>query len=135
TATATTDTATATTDTETVVTEYDLSGYKDPFKPFIASSINNGTTSGSTGSSTDSNNQNSSGNTSYVHGSLSLVRIVNQNGQRYATVSYQGQEYTVREGEQIAGSPFKVTDIGDGSISLLYGDDRLTLQLGDEITK
>ncbi|HZD59503.1 MAG TPA: type IV pilus biogenesis protein PilP, partial [Anaerolineae bacterium] len=135
-------TETAAEETETVLTKYDLSGYKDPFKPlFSAAEINNGTTTDgsnvSNTSNTSSTNQSTSNPvTSNVDShQLSLVRIVDQNGQRYATVSYQGQEYTVKEGDQIAGSPFKVTDIGDGSITLLYGDDRLTLQLGDEIIK
>jgi len=119
--------------TDTVEIEPDITGYRDPFTPLSEPTTTVSDTSGAgflggvqVGQSAD---------TTPSSNSLALKSIADISGVKYATVIYKAQEYTVQEGDQIAGSPFKVTDIGDGSISLLYGDDRLTLQVGDEIIK
>ncbi|MHB8840314.1 MAG: hypothetical protein ACYC56_00770 [Candidatus Aquicultor sp.] len=119
--------------TDTVEIEPDITGYRDPFTP-----LSEPTTTVSVTSSAGSFGGvqvGQSGDTTPTSNSLALKAIANVNGIKFAVVIYKAQEYAVEEGDQIAGSPFKVTDIGDGSISLLYGDDRLTLQVGDEIIK
>lgn len=119
--------------TDTVGIEPDITGYRDPFTPFSEP-----TTTVSTASSAGSFGGvqvGQSADTTPSSNSLALKSIADVNGVKYATVIYKAQEYMVKEGDQIASSPFSVTDIGDGSISLLYGDDRLTLQVGDEIIK
>ncbi|MBS3908292.1 MAG: hypothetical protein KGZ93_01450 [Actinobacteria bacterium] len=111
---------------ETVSTNYDLFEYKDPFKPLVEEievpiGLPSGTEDG-TGEGVSL-------------ASLALVDVVEQDGARFAIVTFDGVEYTVGSGERVAGSSFMVEDIGEGSITVLYGDDRFTLQLGQEIVK
>lgn len=121
-------TDTATSDTETVPKDADLTNFRDPFKPLaiLASSTDNSGSQESTSTSTS---------ISSAIESLSLVSITEQNGEKYATFNYKGTTYMVKEGERIADSEFQVIDIGEGSVTLLYGDSLLTLQVGDEIIK
>lgn len=112
---------------ETVITDYDLFEYKDPFKPLVEETeAPIGLASGS---------EDGAGDGAEILTSLTLADIVEQGGGRYAIVTFDGVEYTVGSGEQVAGSPFLVEDIGEGSITVLYGDDRFTLQLGQAIIK
>jgi len=131
------DTDTADTDTDTLVTEYDLFEYKDPFKPLSIASIDNGLTTDDliSGNTDGDSREGDSEDNSDIRSSISLTNILEQNDIKYAIVLYRGQEYTVKEGDQVGDSPFQVTDISDNSISLLYGDDKLTLRLGEEIVK
>ncbi len=119
--------------TDTVEIEPDITGYRDPFTPLSepTTTVSATSSAGSFGGV----DVGQSGDATPTSNSLALKAIANVNGVKFAVVIYKAQEYAVEEGDQIAGSPFQVTDIGDGSISLLYGDDRLTLQVGDEIIK
>lgn len=119
--------------TDTVEVEPDITGYRDPFTPLSepTTTVIATTTTGLPGDV----QVELSGDTTPSSNSLVLKSITDVDGVKYANVIYKAQEYTVKQGDQIADSPFKVTDIGDGSISLLYGDDRLSLQVGDEIIK
>jgi len=123
-------TDTATSDTETVPKDVDLTNFRDPFKPLaiLASSTNSTSSQENTSTSTGTN-------IASAIESLSLVSITEQNGEPYATFNYKGTTYMVKEGERIADSEFQVIDIGEGSVTLLYGDSLLTLQVGDEIIK
>ena len=111
---------------ETVITDYDLFEYKDPFRPLVEET--------ETPIGLASGREDGTGDGALLT-SLALVDIVEQGGARYAIVTFDGVEYTVGSGEQVAGSPFLVEDIGEGSITVLYGDDRFTLQLGQAIIK
>ncbi|MDP2210790.1 MAG: hypothetical protein Q8J63_03505 [Candidatus Aquicultor sp.] len=111
---------------ETVITDYDLFEYKDPFRPLVEETetpigLTTGTEDGAGAGA--------------LLTTLALVDIVEQGGAKYAIVTFDGVEYTVGSGEQVAGSSFMVEDIGDGNITVLYGDDRFTLQLGQAIVK
>ena len=110
---------------ETVITDYDLFEYKDPFKPLVEETE---TPIGLVSGSED-------GGDGALLMSLVLVDIVEQSGTRFAIVTLDGVEYTVGSGERVAGSPFMVEDIGEGNITVLFGDDRFTLQLGQAIIK
>lgn len=134
TATSTDTTYAAGPDTALVDGAYDFHDYRDPFSPLVE-------TTSTTGASTISAVTNSPASTSTPAGVavipqvLSLQGISNSGGTKVASVLYQGTAYQVRTGDQVGASPFQIIEVGDTSISLLYGDDRLTLQLGDEIVK
>lgn len=66
---------------------------------------------------------------------LSLTGINNENGTLFASVEYDSSPYTVRSGERVGESSFQVTAISGDSASFLYGDDTVTLQVGEDITK
>lgn len=121
-----------TTDTADIISvKSDLSDYRDPFEPIAVAtgSANSPAAGGTTSSDSQSGSSVSSVDV------LSLESITTVNGVRSAIVLYRGQQYTVKTGDQIDSSPFRVTDIGESNISLLYGESRLTLQVGDTIVK
>lgn len=122
---------TSTTTADAVLVKGDLSSYRDPFKPLVVATSADG--SSTTGGSTA--NESQTGSSASSVDVLSLESITTVDGQKTAIVLYGGQQYTVKAGDQIDSSPFQVTDIGDSNISLLYGDSRLTLQVGDTIVK
>ncbi len=107
-----------------------LSGYKDPFQPLAMIASPAGSTT-----STPSSSSTPSTDPTYAASSLTLKSITTQDGIKYATVAYQGQEYVVKEGDKVGDSQYTMADIGDGSATLLYGDSFLTLQVGDLIIK
>ncbi|HEY3373855.1 MAG TPA: hypothetical protein VGK02_02185 [Candidatus Aquicultor sp.] len=128
TAVTTTDTAAA--ETSTAQKDIDVGEYRDPFTPIPE---NTGTAIGSgAATSTGSNVYGDVPQTVHV---LSLESITEHGGTRYANVVYLGTQYEVKAGDQIGTSPYKVTDVADTSVTLLFGDDRLSLQLGEEILK
>lgn len=154
-------TETAAVDTDTIF--INIYKYRDPFKPQIESSetanipglagntmaaqsiegaigINGNTGNTATINSANDSGANGvgnagSGSTVDPANVISLKSITGQGTSKRAAFIYQGQEYLVREGDRIADSAYKLTEINDGSVTLLYGDNRLTLQIGDEIVK
>ncbi len=66
---------------------------------------------------------------------LSLSGVNNENGTLFASVEYDSSPYTVRSGERVGESSFQVTAISGDSASFLYGDDTVTLQVGEDVTK
>ncbi len=115
---------------------FEVFEYRNPFKPTVQiekeieteASI---TTATATGTST------ATGITQTTGGSvpLSLEDIYTENGQQYANVVYGGKSYQVTSGDRIADSPYQVQSIGTDSITLLYGDDRIVIRLGETILK
>jgi hypothetical protein len=66
---------------------------------------------------------------------LLLSGIHTDNGSPVAVFQWQGTQYEVGEGETIGTSPWQVIKIYDTNVVLLYGDERVTLQLGQGISK
>ena len=57
------------------------------------------------------------------------------NGEKVATFIWNGQTYVLSEGESIPDSPWKVLEINDDSVVMLFGDTRVTLSTGQGLTK
>lgn len=108
---------------EKVVESFEVYEYKDPFKPLITRPETVAPTGEATAAAT-------TGPTP-----LALEDIYTENGVEYAQIKYGGTVYRVKEGEQVGDSPYKVLSIDSSSVTLLYGDDRLTLRVGEEIVK
>lgn len=94
---------------------------RDPFKPIAAPVI----VSSSSGSSSSSSSDNT----------LVLTDITSENGTKKAVVTYNGKTYTVAEGETVDSSPWKVLEINNSSVVMLFGDVKVTLTIGQGITK
>jgi hypothetical protein len=97
---------------------------RDPFKPIPAPLIPTETVSTSGGSSSTT-----------VDEALVLNDIVTEDGVRKAVLTLAGTQYTVAAGEVVGTSPWKVIAVNKSSVVLLFGDDRVTLSLGQGITK
>ncbi len=62
---------------------------------------------------------------------LVLLSIRTESGERVATFYWNGSEYDVMEGDQVADSPWEVVTINSDSVVMLYGDSRVTLTVGE----
>lgn len=73
--------------------------------------------------------------TPYATGVLYLERVVSEDGVSKAVLRYNGQTYTLAAGERIAGTPWEVFSVSPTSVTMLYGDVRVTLAVGQGVTK
>jgi hypothetical protein len=96
-------------------------------------SVNVDTPSDGSDSGVDNGNTTSGGTD--ISQNIVLTAITREHGIIYGVFQYNGVEYKTQAGEKIGSSPYQVLDVGDGSATLLYGDDRLTIALGEEIAK
>lgn len=61
---------------------------------------------------------------------LTLTDITTANGEDVCVVKLGGVSYTVGEGDQVGDSDWQVVQINDSNVVFLYGDDRITISLG-----
>lgn len=73
--------------------------------------------------------------TPYARGVLYLDRVLSENGVMKAVLRYDGATYTLAAGEGIPGTPWEVFSVSSTSVTMLYGDVRVTLAVGQGITK
>lgn len=66
---------------------------------------------------------------------LVLKDIVTEDGVRKGVFTYNGVEYTAGPGEQLGETSWKVLAVGTSSADVLFGDDRISLSLGQGIQK
>lgn len=73
--------------------------------------------------------------TPYAQGVLYLDGIVTDEGVMKAVLRYNGETYTLGPGEGIAGTPWEVFSVSSTGVTMLYGDVRVTLAVGQGISK
>jgi hypothetical protein len=66
---------------------------------------------------------------------LTLKDIITRGGQRMAVVKLGGITYTVGAGDTIGASDWKVVRVDSGSVVFLFGDERVTIRLGQTASK
>jgi Tfp pilus assembly protein PilP len=64
-----------------------------------------------------------------------LHQIVSSNGEYKAVLSWNETTYTAGEGETLGKTPWKVISVSEDSCVLLYGDVRVTLTVGEGMSK
>lgn len=65
---------------------------------------------------------------------ISLVRISEVEGRRVAIVQVGSTIHEVEKGEVFAGT-FRMRSVGEERVTVLYGEDEFTLQVGDRVLK
>jgi len=110
----------------------DVFTYRDVFVPTVVlvSTTTTSTTSNSTSTSTSTTNQ-----TTTPENTLVLEDIATEDGEPVAVLSWNGETYTLAEGESIPNTPWKVLEINSSTVVMLYGDARITLSVGVGISK
>lgn len=115
----------------------DLFTFRDVFEPLIvtpnASDLE--TTTGSPTATTATTTPDSVAAPDTSSQTLYLQDIISDNGVAKAVLVFEGQEYTLAEGESIPGSPWEVLTIGSTSVTMLYGDVQVTISIGQGVTK
>lgn len=108
-------------------------GGRDPFEPLVSEATagppDDSATPGSNGNGSGSN-----GGDGTQAQRVTLVDIYTADGERFATVDVDGREYTVSEGETFAGS-YRLLDLRRRCGDFVYGDERFTLCIGQEVQK
>jgi len=66
---------------------------------------------------------------------LYLQAILSEDGEPVAVFVWNGETYSVSEGEQVGDSPWKVLQINSDSALMLYGDSQVTLSVGQGMSK
>ena len=101
---------------------------KDPFEPALNG--NGGPTPGATPSAGGPTGPNPTGEQRRV----TLIDIFEEDDELQATVQVGGTDYTVGEGDVFATN-FRVADLNDRCGTFLFGDERFTLCIGQEVLK
>ncbi len=66
---------------------------------------------------------------------LFLQSIISEDGEPVAVFVWNGETYSVGEGERVGDSPWKVLQINSDSVLMLYGDSQVTLSVGQGVSK
>lgn len=106
--------------------------FRNIFAPTVKNPGANGTSSSSSSSSSTSS---TAAVPSLPADTLLLESVQTVDGVKQATFVWNGQRYTVTAGQQVDGSPWKVLSIGSSSCVMLYGDQRVTLSVGQAAGK
>ena len=123
--------ATPTASPKAVPQTFEVFEGKDPFQPLIVpSSAPSPQPSGSpTASPTPGPDGGPNGSQR-----VSLLDISTRNGTRFATVEVDGKDYDVKKGDTFAGS-YRVLDLTASCGTFVFGDERFTLCVGQEVIK
>lgn len=108
--------------------------FRDIFVPTVkpkktADTSNTTTNTGSNSGSTTTTSTVTSSNT------LELKSVTTENGKEVATFLWNGKTFKAGAGEALAGTPWKVLSISGETVVMLYGDTRISLTVGQGITK
>lgn len=112
---------------------------KDPFKALVIKPAPGEATSTSGGASSSATSTGGSTTTSETikpgMNVLYLENIKTSGGHAVAVVWWNNSRYEVAEGDRVDTSPWEVVSIGSSSATFLYGDDRVTLRVGEQLGK
>ena len=109
---------------------------KEEFPPPDVSTTASSTSSSSGSSSSGASSSSTTTTTVKVpKDTLYLQSIQTVNSATTATFIWNGTSYTLKEGESIPDSPWKVLSIGDSSVVMLFGDTQVTLSTVQGLTK
>lgn len=129
-----TSTATSTLVPAAVVENRDVFTPRDPFQPLKGATVKTTTSSTSSSYSSSSSSTSSTSTasgTTNTDNTLKLKDIVTESGTRKAVVRWRNADYTVAAGETVGTSDYKVLSVGTSTVAMLYGDERITLSLGN----
>lgn len=116
--------------------------FRDIFHPTVKATFEDTATTGGTGTGGTGTGTGGTGTgtgtgtggtgTSDVE-ELVLKSVTTQDGVEVATFELNGQTYTLAEGEEISGTPWQVVSIDGQTVTLLYGDTRIVLTVGERV--
>jgi hypothetical protein len=107
---------------------------KQPTDPAVVASITAVAASTSNGGSSNGGSS-STDDIEVPDDTLFLVSIQTVDGDKTATFIWNDATYTLKEGETLTGTPWKVVEIGDSSVVMLFGDTQVTLTAGQGLSK
>jgi hypothetical protein len=117
------------------VTDDEVFTPRDPFIPVILPSPEPISASGTAASGDNLVNGSTSGSITTPDSSALYLRMIvsGENGSA-AVLDYKGTIYVALAGAEIPNSPWKVVSVGTKSVVMLFGDERVTIALGEGIS-
>lgn len=109
--------------------------FRDIFVPTVKAVVESTATTGGSGTGSGSGSGTATEAANVPANTLKLLSVTNENGAPMATFVWNGQTYTVGEGSQIGDTPWRVVSIEGNTVTLLYGDSRTTLTVGQGVSK
>ncbi len=117
--------------------------FRDIYEPTVKPSVppsstadETSTADGTDGGDGTSGDNTDGGDTSQVpENTLMLKSVSTVDGVPTATIVWNGQTYEVSEGETLGDTPWQVLDISGSTVTMLYGDTKVTLTVGQGVTK
>lgn len=94
-----------------------------------------GTSGGGTTGGGTSGGGTSGGSVTVPEDTLFLQSIDTVDGEPVANLIWNGKTFAASEGEALEGTPWKVLEISGNSVVMLFGDTRVTLSVGQGLTK
>lgn len=112
---------------------------KDPFQPLVIPAAADAPADGEqppedTGGPADGGDANGDGVSDGESRRVTLLDVFEDDGDLMATVEVGGNQYTVAEGETFAEN-FRLLDLTDECGQFVFGDERFTLCIGQEVRK
>ncbi len=107
--------------------------FRNIFIPTVKASTTASSSSGA--SSTAGGSTTASGTPNVPANTLYLQSVTTVDGEPVATFIWNGQTYTASEGDRLGDTPWMVVDISGDSVTMLYGDTRITLTVGQGLSK
>lgn len=107
---------------------------KDPFQPLVVPAPSPTGTGSPTPTPTGSETGVTGGNNTTSAATVTLLDIRKQDGVLKATVDVDGKQYTVAEGDTFAGN-FRVISLSSSCGTFVFGDERFSLCVGQEVRK
>ncbi|MGB4593900.1 MAG: hypothetical protein WBI63_09030 [Coriobacteriia bacterium] len=112
-----------------VVSNDEVFTFRDIFEPLITAEDASSTPEASPDSTSAPDA------TEYAADTLYLVSVTTTGDEPEANMVWDQQEYTLSEGDAIPDSPWKLLEIRDDSVVMLFGDQQVILTVGQGIQK
>lgn len=127
--------------------------FRDIFKPTLKQVSVAGGSTGGTGTGTDggtgttdgtgTSNGDGDGNgddgngdqTNVPEDTLVLIGVTTEDGEPVAQLYWNGTTYALGEGDQLGDTPWQVLEINGNTVVMLFGDSRVTLSVGQGVSK
>jgi hypothetical protein len=107
---------------------------KDPFQPLVVVQAAPSGSQQPAPTPTGSETGVTGGSTTTSAETVTLIDIRKQSGVLMATVDVDGKDYTVKEGDTFAGN-FKLISLNSSCGTFVFGDERFSLCVGQEVQK
>lgn len=106
--------------------------FRDIFHPSVKATMEP-TATGSSATTSTGTGTGTGGTGTTTTEELVLRSVATQDGVELATFTLNGKTYVLAEGDQITGTPWEVVSISGQTVTMLYGDTRITLVVGEGV--
>jgi len=130
-----TDTAAEVKEPASAVVNSEVFTFRDIFLPLLSKDTSPTTSATTVADSSTTTTVAATSSSTSTAGTLYLTDVSSENGTYTGTFVLDGKTYTLGDGDQVGTSPWQVVTVNSSSAVMLYGDTRVTLTVGQGISK